>query len=714
MPKMNLRLGKLSILFLLIFFFHFPTPGIAEDEVIRNFSSSVYIEENGTLLVREEITVMAAHQQINYGIYRDFPLKYTGPKKYPGRVPFKVISVTLDGQPLSSDNIERSGNNIRILMRKKYEKLSKGEHTFVLVYSTAMQVRSFPEQDYDELNWNVTGDGWAFPIEMASCEIGLPGGAAILKTTGWTGKSGSKDFPPKVTRPEPGRAIFVSSKSITPGEHFTVAVSFPKGVVKEEIPEDGLSVSSFMPGNPPQPGEGADNSFWGSIKSAYSESGGFFLGLFGILALLINYLIAVVYSLAHFVGPIGILVLNIVYYLLSWHFFGRDPKTGTIIPLFYPPLAGYYGKIGDKSAPPVVGETPMSPAAVQFVKEATTFTGKSFSSLFIELALRGLCKIYKKTEGNKEKFVVMPLEAQGSLKDVSPEEQEIHNALLDKAGPNGEFIVTERNAGAFKEIYGKVKKALDNRYAPLWSLNSGFNMLNWLIIMPLSIHLLDGSYYGDKEWAIYMLLAAIALVVLGQVLSYRENKFTLMLSLILKMISLWCLLVFLIMVIAGLVQSDFFEQPLMIVLMIVLILLPIIFTPLMKAPTKAGRALLDQIEGLAMYIKVAEKDRLTMLNAPKDTPEVFERLLPYAIAFGLEKTWCDRFADQLNAGLIKNDNISATAWTAAGISSFSRDFSTGSGSVSSYSTGSSSGGSAFSSSGGGSGSGGGGGGGGGI
>ncbi len=49
--------------------------------------------------------------------------------------------------------------------------------------------------------------------------------------------------------------------------------------------------------------------------------------------------------------------------------------------------------------------------------------------------------------------------------------------------------------------------------------------------------------------------------------------------------------------------------------------------------------------GLKRYIEVAEKDRIQFANAPAKTPELFEKLLPYAMVFGLEKKWAKEFED---------------------------------------------------------------------
>jgi uncharacterized membrane protein len=86
------------------------------------------------------------------------------------------------------------------------------------------------------------------------------------------------------------------------------------------------------------------------------------------------------------------------------------------------------------------------------------------------------------------------------------------------------------------------------------------------------------------------------------------------------------------------------------------LLLPALALPLVvsafwwiAAPTRAGRAVLERIEGFRHYLSITERERLDRLAAPEDTPELFERYLPYAIALGVEKRWAERFAGILAA-----------------------------------------------------------------
>jgi len=60
-----------------------------------------------------------------------------------------------------------------------------------------------------------------------------------------------------------------------------------------------------------------------------------------------------------------------------------------------------------------------------------------------------------------------------------------------------------------------------------------------------------------------------------------------------------------------------------------------------------GRRVMDRIEGFKLYLSVAEQARLEALHPPDQTPELFEKYLPYAIALDVENEWGDQFAGLL-------------------------------------------------------------------
>jgi uncharacterized membrane protein len=71
----------------------------------------------------------------------------------------------------------------------------------------------------------------------------------------------------------------------------------------------------------------------------------------------------------------------------------------------------------------------------------------------------------------------------------------------------------------------------------------------------------------------------------------------------------------------------------------------LVFAVLMTRRTKKGSLAKEHALGLKMYLSVAEKDRLDFHNAPERNPKTFEKLLPYAMALGVEKKWAKQFED---------------------------------------------------------------------
>ncbi len=95
-------------------------------------------------------------------------------------------------------------------------------------------------------------------------------------------------------------------------------------------------------------------------------------------------------------------------------------------------------------------------------------------------------------------------------------------------------------------------------------------------------------------------------------------------------------------------------------------LLPLLgYIFLIGAPTDAGRALLDEIEGFRLYLSVAEADDLERVAGPHGQPvldgERFERLLPYAVALEVADAWTAKFARAVGEG-VADQFLSRRSW----------------------------------------------------
>lgn len=87
--------------------------------------------------------------------------------------------------------------------------------------------------------------------------------------------------------------------------------------------------------------------------------------------------------------------------------------------------------------------------------------------------------------------------------------------------------------------------------------------------------------------------------------------------------------------------------PIMAGIAVLMLVAVLAFAWLVRAPTAAGRRLLDEIEGLRLYLSVAERDELRRLAGPEPVPALdakrYEQLLPYAVALDVEDAWTRKF-----------------------------------------------------------------------
>jgi uncharacterized membrane protein YgcG len=260
-------------------------PGRAgAEERILSFISEVTVQRDGTLDVIESIRVRSEGDAIRRGIYRDFPTRYSVRQGRKLRVGFDVVSVERGGQPEPYET-ESLDNGERIRIGDADVLLEPGEHQYAIRYRTTRQLGFF--ETYDELYWNVTGTGWAFPIDVAEARIRLPERVRFGNRAFYTGPQGSTARYAQVVSDAPGEILIRTTAPLAPYEGLTIAVAWPKGVVEAPAPRSRMSL-------------------WLQDKVPPAIA---LLGLFGICA----------------------------YYFYAWRKVGRGPHEGPVVPIFSPP-----------------------------------------------------------------------------------------------------------------------------------------------------------------------------------------------------------------------------------------------------------------------------------------------------------------------------------------------------------------------------------------
>lgn len=106
-------------------------------------------------------------------------------------------------------------------------------------------------------------------------------------------------------------------------------------------------------------------------------------------------------------------------------------------------------------------------------------------------------------------------------------------------------------------------------------------------------------------------------------------------------------------------------------IMVIMALLFILFISGVPAYTEKGFRASWYINGLYKYINMSEKERMEFANAPEKTPVLFEKLLPYAMVFGLEKKWSKEFKGIYGDNLDWYSSTSGKAFSVGSIGSLS-------------------------------------------
>lgn len=210
----------------------------AAQERITDFHSDIRIERTGELAVIERFTVQVEGAQVKRGILRDFPTGYRDGLGNTVNVPFKVERVTRNGaaEPFV---LERLSNGMRVRIGSAQVLLPHGPHTYEIAYRTARQLGFF--EDYDELYWNVNGNGWTLPFDRISAEVRLPQqiASSLVRAEAYTGLFGARGRS-YTSFVRDGGAAFRSTRPFQPREGMTIVVSFPKGVVDEPTREQRM------------------------------------------------------------------------------------------------------------------------------------------------------------------------------------------------------------------------------------------------------------------------------------------------------------------------------------------------------------------------------------------------------------------------------------------------------------------------------------------
>lgn len=390
-------------------------------EHILSYHSDIEVLTSCEVVIKENIKVYSDGNKIKRGIYRDLPLSYA----YKGgnvHVGFELLDIKRDGKK-EPHHTKWQNNGIRIYIGSEDVQLQSGYYTYSITYKVDHVLGLF--DTYDEIYWNVNGNGWDFDIDSISATIHLPKGAHLLKQDGYVGLFGSKNktFVTKVDKDN--RTIFYSSiNSLGPSENLTIAVAWDKG---------HLTYPTFL------------QNVWFWIRS---------------------YLLWVI-------GIIGVLSV-LIYNTAVWYKYGRDPKPGTIIPLFYAP-------------------EDFSPAECIYLKKAGASDKVMFGSQLIGLATKGYITLEVKNESSDEPIYYVTKNEDSTSNESLNDIEKLFLSLL--FGQKGLLIIAQKYNARVAIALEKMTSAIDEKQDKKYFIRNTHLKAKQFILPVLFLILGFVSYY---------------------------------------------------------------------------------------------------------------------------------------------------------------------------------------------------------------------------
>ena len=544
-----LRAGRLLLLPVLLLTAFSATAPAAER--IGLFESQITVRTDGTLEVREDITVDILHQEIRHGIYRDFPTSYRDSSGHTYRVGFDVGGVLLDGNPVPY-KIGAQGNGVRIRIGDADRMAPRGRHTYTIWYETTGQLGFF--EDHDELYWNVTGNGWAFPIDKAVAKVFLPEGVDARKLTWYTGPQGSRSRDAKGAT-DGNLAAVMTTRPLGVEEGLTIAVAFDKGYVS------------------PSPEQVARDE-----RAALTDRYGTIL-------------------------PLGALLIVLAYFLLVWFRYGRDGGD-RVIPLFDPPDqilpadGSYLQYQGYREQAMTATVLDLAVRGFLTIEEIPAFSAFSFGSGQTSKP-GGYMLIRKSRQGDqdpREMAFLGDLFSGGDRIDLK-EPGPLHREALQQAQKGLRTTVKDFCRGLVRKNYGWSIMGLA---LTLFLLGGSGFLIAWgQGVVPM--------FLFSALWLTIWTMGVASLVLaafstLREGFRKREGK-KILRGVFLALFSM----PFMAGEVFGLFMTAAGTTLTFSASMIVAMVVNVLFFRLMKSYSPAGRMLMDRVQGFRMYMEPAEK-----------------------------------------------------------------------------------------------------------
>ncbi len=563
--------------YFLLLVFTLTSLSVFAEEKVTNFDVFMKLNKDGSALITEKISVNVEGREIRRGIIRDLPKTFDG-----GRINYSNFSLMRNGRTEAFFN-ENNGSLLSVNFGNN-DFLAHQEHDYILTY-TADNVAGY-FKDYDEVYWNVTGNDWIFKIDHASFYLALPHGAQVIEKdiSAYTGRKGAKG---KNFVKSPGELYFETTRPLMPGEGFSVAVPFAKGLMSEGAAAHTRSLAIFPP---------------------------------------------------------IILAALFIFYILLWRKFGKDNISPVVIAEYEPPKditapeAAYIWKMGMPADSDILALLLISLAVkgAAVIEDQSINTTNSFLDKALEtVSAKGftvtpeLSGVEKLSEKEKNIFsLTFPDQYPLSIGAYNKKIEAVANALSSMLKTICDKYISFNSPLSLMSVLILIAamaaplvlfwKDFDGDTEPLLILGAVYGMLNLTLcgVSNMAVAKWTRKHKGAIGGVIFLLLIVLVLaffyvgMLVGSGMEYSFARSSTACAVLLSLITGW-------------------------------------FTFSIKKYTDEGTFAYNALQNFRLYLETGEGGRIAASSA-QEGADLFCNYLPYAVAMGVENKWSEHFASKIN------------------------------------------------------------------
>lgn len=551
-------------------------------EQLLDYHTDIRIAANSDLDVTETLTMRVDKDLIHYGTHRDLPAKYRDLGGGTSRAQREILDVQIDGKPVAWHTQAIKGGT-RLFLGDEQAPVAPGQHTYSLHYRLHDRIAFMADHDalgwtVDKSAWQIVGTPYAYDVANASVDITLPAspGKTSLVAAAQASRFGGREKQAMTTTVRGDGATYAIDVPFKQYAVMAATLEFPKGIVA-------------APGVVERIG-------WVKVV------GGLRRGL--LLA-----------------------VLALLYYLVAWYGFGRDPRKG-------PPVAEY--------TPP----DNCSAAMARYVY-ISGYDRTCFSAGLLGIAAKGGLRL-DEVDGV---HVVSKTGDDKTSAALTPDERRFRAALFQ----NGDTLQLHPSQQWRAHAAAKV---LQSSLAAV--CGTSMVQLNRKIMLPgmalslLAVWLLADSTVDVRVQLFILLVFSVGLGVVGMKIgkAWRNREMRTIGGMAINtvifagMAILFC---------GGFVLLHGYPA---VIVVLALVAMNFAFWQWIEVPAPRTARLLRHLRNFRWYLSVTENRKLDPSERTRNQPELLGTYHAYAAALGVGGEWIKRFNRDLDVVKIEEDSPS--------------------------------------------------------